>query len=289
MHGEAIYSDGAVMALVTLAGGALGLLSRPGARPAPVAATAHAHQGHAHVEQGPDDHAGHAHAPAADPTQGGAHLPGGTLGWFLAFTAGFMLGAPLLHLLPEAMAISPGRAGLFALGGFLGIHLLERYVLVHPCGEAGCDFHTLGWAAAVGLLFCGAADGFALASASMAHVHTTGWMVFVAVAAHKVPEAFVMARLLLAGGRPPRTVMLAVIAFSLSTPLVAILARLLLGDAAAGVRSACLAISAGLMLAIATGDLLPEVHRRGPRRMDTLVAMLLGVGLMVLAGQLGHD
>jgi zinc transporter ZupT len=158
--------------------------------------------------------------------------------------------------------------------------------MVHPCGETGCDYHKLGWTALGGFVFCETADGFSLASATEAPGGTLP--VFLAVVVHRVPEAFLMTRLLLAGWESRRLAALALVGFSLVTPLTAFVAVKVLGNAVPDVRFASMAISAGLLLAIATGDLLPEVHRGGVRRLDHLLAILCGVGIMFLVERLEH-
>jgi zinc and cadmium transporter len=266
MELQQLWMQGAAITAVSLAAGSLALIGAEAVTVPP---------GTAHQHTGPEIAQESAQAVAS-----------GRLGTLLAFAAGFMLGAAFLHLLPHAIEGIQGEAGLYALGGFLGIHLLERYVMVHPCGETGCDFHKIGWAALGGFMFCETADGFSLASSTGAPGGTLP--VFLAVVVHRVPEAYLMTRLTLAGWRNRRLAAIALLCFSLVTPLTAFLSVQLLGGAVPSVRYASMAISAGLLLAISTGDLLPEVHRGGIRRLDHLLAILCGVGIMFLVEQLEH-
>jgi len=55
----------------------------------------------------------------------------------LSFSAGVMLGAGFLHMLPEAVEGAGYRAIPFVLVGFLFLFLLERFALVHVCAEPG--------------------------------------------------------------------------------------------------------------------------------------------------------
>jgi zinc and cadmium transporter len=100
----------------------------------------------------------------------------------LSFSAGVMLGAAFLHMLPEATEEAGMGAIPFVLVGFLFLFLLERFVLVHVCAEpvgaaadvghvhahrgTGCAVHTMGMAAFVGLSLHTMIDGFALGAAS---------------------------------------------------------------------------------------------------------------------------
>src|SRR5512147_3222054 len=56
---------------------------------------------------------------------------------FLSFSAGVMLGAGFIHMLPEAVEGAGFRTIPFVLVGFLVLFLLERFVLVHVCAEPG--------------------------------------------------------------------------------------------------------------------------------------------------------
>ena len=108
----------------------------------------------------------------------------------LSFSGGVMLGASFFHMLPEAVELGGVGTVPAVLLGFLTLYLLERFVLIHICGEpgmnqalstatvhrphdhghpghvhgdeAGCEVHTLGMAAWVGMSIHTMVDGFAL-------------------------------------------------------------------------------------------------------------------------------
>src|SRR6202051_4334638 len=54
-----------------------------------------------------------------------------SLRYFVALGAGFMLGAALLEMVPEGMAINPHWAPLLILTGYCGVHLLEHTLVPH--------------------------------------------------------------------------------------------------------------------------------------------------------------
>ncbi|HYQ81852.1 MAG TPA: ZIP family metal transporter, partial [Anaeromyxobacteraceae bacterium] len=110
----------------------------------------------------------------------------------LSFSGGVMLGAAFFHMLPEAVELGGARVVPVVLVGFLALYLLERFVLIHICGEpgmnralstgtisephdhpghvhgdeAGCEVHTLGLAAWIGMSIHTMVDGFALGAAN---------------------------------------------------------------------------------------------------------------------------
>jgi zinc and cadmium transporter len=231
---------------------------------------------------------------------------------FLSFSAGVMLGAAFFHMLPEAVASAGMSSMPFVLVGFLFLFLLERFVLVHVCAEpgpavlelagaelaaavppphphvhgrgepcegTGCAVHTVGLAAFVGLSLHTMIDGFALGAASTERA--LGFLVFLAILAHKVPSSFSLSAILRAEGYSRRRALAMNAAFSCMVPLGAAL-YLLLRDLLHTERftAYALAASAGTFLHLALSDILPDLHRRGQSKLKLSLALLVGVVLM---------
>jgi len=220
----------------------------------------------------------------------------------LSFSAGVMLGAAFFHMLPEAVAGAGLRAMPFVLVGFLFLFLLERFVLVHVCAEpgptpeallhphgtpghqhahgaTGCDVHTLGLAAFVGLSLHTLVDGFALGAASSDQA--LGFLVFLAILAHKIPSSFSLSSILRAEGysRPRALAMNA--AFAVMVPVgAAIYVGLRDLVAAPAFTALALAASSGTFLHLALSDILPDLHRRGGSKLRLTGALLVGVAVM---------
>jgi zinc and cadmium transporter len=225
----------------------------------------------------------------------------------LSFSAGVMLGAAFLHMLPEAMAGGGERVVPFVLVGFLALHLLERFVLVHLCAEpgpnarlaaraaavhgtetpqahvhgdgTGCDVHTMGLTAFVGMSLHTAVDGFALGAATAST--GVGFLVFLAILAHKVPSSFSLSAILRDEGWSRGRTLAMNAVFALMVPVGAgiYLVAARLADASSFTAYA-LAASAGTFLHLALSDILPDLHRRGGSRLLVTGAMLAGIGLM---------
>ena len=231
----------------------------------------------------------------------------------LSFSAGIMLGAAFLHMLPEAVEGAGGAAVPFVLVGFLFLYLLERFVLVHVCGEpgpnarlstggapltphdphdhdphesphvhaegTGCDVHTLGLAAWVGMSVHTLVDGFALGAASAQP--ELGALVFLAILAHKVPNSFSLSAILLAEGWGRGRAVLMNAAFALMVPVGAAI-YVVLRDTVHVQTFAPLALagSAGTFLHLSLSDILPDLHRRGGSRWRLSAAMVAGIAVM---------
>ncbi len=194
----------------------------------------------------------------------------------LSFSAGVMLGAAFFHMLPEAVEGAGAKATLpFVAVGFMVLFVVERFVLVHACAEpgpevevdggasiaphphvhvhgdgTGCEVHTMGMAAFLGLSLHTLIDGFALgASSGKAGL---GLLVFLAILAHKIPNAFSLSAILRHEGYSRSRALAMNAAFALTIPLGAAL-YLVLRDLvqAEAFTSFALAASAGTFLHLA--------------------------------------
>ena len=135
--------------------------------------------------------------------------------------AGVLLGAAFVHMLPLT-AESLGRAaGLPILAGFLAIFVLEQFFLVDPCEEVGCEIHSFGFAAFLGITFHSLIDGVAVGSSLI--VPNLAPPVFLAIVIHKIPAAFSLCSILLLAGYSRGRALLHICGFSTATPIGAIL------------------------------------------------------------------
>jgi zinc and cadmium transporter len=235
----------------------------------------------------------------------------------LSFSAGVMLGAAFFHMLPEAVHLGGPDVIPWAVAGFLFLFLLERFVLVHVCAEpgpserllghpappphglrehaghdhaheaTGCDVHTLGLAAFVGLSLHTLVDGFALGAAQSDPA--LGLLVFVAILAHKIPSSVSLTAILRAEGYGKRQALLMNASFALMVPAGA--AIFLVVDrlvAASSFTAVALAASSGSFLQLSLSDILPDLHRRGGDRWKISLALLAGLAVMWALKSLGH-
>ncbi len=224
----------------------------------------------------------------------------------LSFSAGAMLGAAFFHMLPEAVEDAGARALPFVVVGFLALYLLERFVLVHVCAEpgpnrsparppephrhasgdpgpqadgTGCEVHTMGLAAFLGMSAHTLVDGFALGAATVRP--ELGLLVFLAILAHKIPNAFSLSAILLAEGYSRARALAMNAAFALMVPVGAGV-YVVLRDAARVETFTALALagSAGTFLHLSLSDILPDLHRRGAARWRLSAAMVAGLAMM---------
>lgn len=210
-----------------------------------------------------------------------------TVRFLLAFGTGVLLGAVFFHMIPEAAAHLGQSVGTGVLAGFLLIYVLERFVMVHPCGEEGCSFHHMGLAAFIGITLHSLIDGFALgAGLSIATLSTA---VTMAIVLHKLPASLALTGILMHCEYPRPRIVMMMLLFAISTPIGAILSFSALSGLSGEALPWAIAFSGGTFLAIATADLLPQVHSAPDWRFRNLFALFAGIFVMTLAGGAGHD
>jgi zinc and cadmium transporter len=201
------------------------------------------------------------------------------LRYFIALGAGFMLGAALLEMVPESANLAGKYAPLLVLVGYLIVHLFEHTVSGHfhfgeeTHAEEFVHAHK-GYSVLFGLIIHTFFDGIAIASGFLVS-NWLGWVIFIAVFLHKIPEGFTAASIMLASGRSKRAAWVASVILGLAT-----LAGVLTMAAFKTSVKVGLPLSAGVTLYVAASDLVPEVNREPGIRMAAVV--FLGVGLLLL-------
>lgn len=198
----------------------------------------------------------------------------------LSVSAGIMLGTACLHLLPDAMTLVGAKVGWALLAGFLFLYFFEQFVTVHICEAMGCEVHHIGIAALFGLSVHTFVNGVAMGAG---YISGIGGLVTLAVAAHKLPEAFSLTAILLHENYRRVNIMLMSLLFMSMIPLGVVAVRLFAVSSESPLTGYTLAFSAGTFLHIAVSDLLPEVHRSSHRRSTILTAFVVGIAVTALA------
>jgi zinc and cadmium transporter len=172
----------------------------------------------------------------------------------LGLAAGLMLGVVGFDLVPEALTQQPGQlfgvpvAMLAAVLGFLGLHIVERSVAIHR-GHEGAHGEYAGHRHAPGLGIFDFADGF--------NTYT-----ITSLYGNDRRRALT---LLVADALAPVTGAAITLSFTIRPPILGLY----------------LGFLAGVLLYLATSDILPEAHAHHPTRL-TLACTIVGVGFMWL-------
>ena len=207
------------------------------------------------------------------------------LRYFVALGAGFMLATALVEMVPESLELRGRSAAFLVLLGYLIIHFFEHTVTPHF--HFGEETHRdefihshKGYSVLLGLIIHTFFDGIAIASGFLVSP-ALGWIIFIAVFLHKIPEGFTISSVMLASGRSR--------GFAWG-------ASMLLGAATvAGVMTMAvfrhevgfgLPLSAGVTIYVAASDLIPEVNQEPGVMMALLV--FVGAACMFLLDRLFH-
>ncbi len=209
------------------------------------------------------------------------------LRYFVALGAGFMMAAAFLEMLPESFKLSMRWAPILTLCGYCAIHLLEHTITPHfHFGEETHhgEFisHHTGNSVVLGLGVHALFDGVAIGSGFVIS-NWLGWIIFLAIFLHKVPEGFTVASIMLASGRSRRTALYSAILLAASTLIGVLVLNLVPSWVRAG-----LPLSAGVTIYVAATDLVPEVNREPGIRMALVffAGVLMFFLLRLLAPQL---
>src|SRR5437660_3489858 len=207
------------------------------------------------------------------------------LRYFVALGAGFMLGTAMLEMLPESIALAGPKAPMLIMLGYFLVHFFEHTVTghfhfgeeTHP-EEFGSSHRS--YSVLLGLVIHTFFDGIAIASGFLIS-GWLGWIIFLAVILHKVPEGFTASSVMLAGGSSRKIAWLASALLGLATVLGVLTITVFTRSIAAG-----LPLAAGVTLYVAASDLIPEVNKEPG--LGIALVVFIGVGLMVVLQHYFH-
>jgi zinc and cadmium transporter len=207
------------------------------------------------------------------------------LRYFVALGAGFMLGTAFLEMLPESIELAGPKAPLLLLVGYFIVHFFEHTLTghfhfgeeTHPEEFAG---RRKGYSVLFGLVIHTFFDGIAIAAGFLIS-GWLGWIIFLAVILHKVPEGFTASSVMLASGSSKKVAWLASAVLGLAT----VLGVLTITVFTRSIASA-LPLSAGVTLYVAASDLIPEVNKEPDIRIALVV--FIGVGFLALLQHYFH-
>lgn len=213
------------------------------------------------------------------------------LRYFIALGAGFMLAIAFLDMIPESYHLTSRWTPILVFGGYCTVHLLEHTITPHfhfgeeIHNEAFLSAHT-GYSVVAGLAMHSLFDGVAIASGFLIS-SWLGWLIFIAIFLHKMPEGFTVASVAVASGRSRYAALV-----SAGVVAAATVAGVLVVGLAPALVLVGLPLSAGVTIYVAATDLLPEVNREPGIRMALI--FFLGVAIFLfceffIRGTLGSD
>jgi zinc and cadmium transporter len=207
------------------------------------------------------------------------------LRYFVAVGAGFMLATAIVEIFPASLDMTGKNAAFLVLAGYLLIHFVEHTVTPHfHFGEETHEHEFLeghkSYSILIGLIIHTFFDGIAIASGFIVS-NWLGWVIFLAIFLHKIPEGFTVASVMLAGGQSRRAAWGASVILGAATLAGVLTMALLRHEVKFG-----LPLSAGVTIYVAASDLMPEVNKEPGVSMALLV--FIGVGFLFLLDHFVH-
>jgi ZIP family zinc transporter len=203
----------------------------------------------------------------------------------IGFSAGVLITAAFIDILPESYKLAGGTAValetilMVTIFGFLGFHLLERFLIMHSCNDGSCEnvlhVRSAGKLAAGSLVFHSLLDGCMIGLAFKAGL-SFGILIGIAVITHDWTDGVNVVAVLLPSGQKWRQMVGWVVADAIA-PVIGVFVYFI--GIPAGMLAVMLAFTAGIFIYIAAANLLPEAHHRHSS-IPTLVATLIGCGLI---------
>lgn len=207
------------------------------------------------------------------------------LKYFVALGAGFMLATAIVEVFPASLELRGKDAAYLVLVGYLIVHFFEHTVTPHF--HFGEETHKdqfvhahKGFSVLLGLIIHTFFDGIAIASGFLVS-NWLGWIIFVAIFLHKIPEGFTIASVMLASGRSRGMAWGASMILGGATFAGVLVMALLRREVSFG-----LPLSAGVTIYVAASDLMPEVNREPGAR--TAFVVFLGVAFLFVLDHFFH-
>jgi zinc and cadmium transporter len=222
----------------------------------------------------------------------------------VSYAIGALLGASLLEVLPEAVAMKDGSIDTVAkalLGGILLFFFLEKLVLWRHCHDEVCEAHgshghghghdhgRSGLMITVGDTFHNFVDGIIIAGAFLVDFRL-GVVTSLAIISHEIPQEIGDFLILLHSGYTRTQALLLNFLTGVATLVGALLGYFAL-SMLEGWTPVLLGLAAASMLYVALSDLIPGLHKRAEIRstLQQLVLIGMGIGSVALVGTLiGH-
>jgi len=197
---------------------------------------------------------------------------------FVSFGAGIFLGVVFLHFMPDSLSgdSTPTVAAMLLLG-FLLIFFLEKFLLTRGDGGVIHGHKAVALTVLLGLTVHSLIEGMGLALIN--YQGEFNGPLFFSILSHNIPAAISLASLFLLARMKLNTVIALLFVFSVSTPGSAVLSHYIFAAQDQNYVAYLSALTAGSLLYVATGELLPEVFHTRSKKWLKLFLLMAGIGI----------
>jgi ZIP family zinc transporter/zinc and cadmium transporter len=196
--------------------------------------------------------------------------------YFVCFAAGVLIAVSFLHIIPKSFEMNV-NAPAWLLAGFVLLHLFNRFITAFVCQRGPDSAYGIGLIPMLGIGFHSFIDGFIYSITFSVSVFT-GALAATGMVLHEFPEGIITYLLLLRGGFSEKnSLILAILAASLTTPLGMLVSWPTISRIDPPLLGSLLAISSGALVYVGATHLLPQAEKE--QRKYSLCA--LGAGILV--------
>lgn len=213
--------------------------------------------------------------------------------YIIPVAVGVFLSVVLFELFPEIIATAGEMGGVVVAIGFIGFYILSSYLHQqhhHHAADEDCERKNAATLLLIGDGIHNLADGFILGGAFLIDP-TLGIVTGIGLALHEIPQEIVEFGVLIRAGYT-RTKAAFLNFLSASSIVVGTAVVLLISEQIGTYVWVLVALAAGSLLYIATGELLPRVHSNLPRyngvwpaASSIILGFVLMTGILIYA----HD
>ena len=210
--------------------------------------------------------------------------------YFVGFSAGALIGAAFLDVIPEALEHMDSRSAFyFVIFGIVIFFVVEKYLHWRHCHQGhACHAQSFTYLNLIGESFHNFLDGMIIAAAFIVS-RKLGFITTLAVVLHEIPHELGNFCVLMYGGFERKKALMFNF-FSACMAMVGALLGFFLADTVHGFTNFILPLAGGGFIYIAACDLIPELHKENATRRSSLafLAFVSGIALIAITTSLLH-
>ena len=201
------------------------------------------------------------------------------IAYFISFAAGVLISVSFIHIIPKSISMNQ-NAPVYLLAGFMGMYLINRFINMMVCHDRNCDNLAIGVIPMIGIGLHSFIDGVIYSVTFNVSIFT-GVLTAIGMVLHEFPEGIVTFLLLeRAGFSHKKSVIFALLAAALSTPIGTIVSFPFISSINSSSLGILLAISAGALVYVGATHLLPAVEKEAKKY--TIFSLLAGIAIAVI-------
>ncbi len=200
--------------------------------------------------------------------------------FLVAFSAGSLIGAAFLHLLPESMEKAFGiEIFLSVLFGYISFFFLEKFLLWHHCHKVE-HVHTLGYVNLISDSIHNFVDGLIIAASFLSNMNL-GIISSLAVISHEIPQEIGDFGVLLFSGFKKKKALILNFIVALAALAGGIVGFFIFFHVEKFI-SLLLPFAAGSFIYISSSDMIPEIKKTEDLKSSIFLFLIFLFGIFIM-------